>query len=65
MKISIVFRNKDETKPLWFEKMKEKISNYVTRQRRKTPVCSCRDFLEWNAFSIECACQDEVITIFS
>ena len=43
MKISIVFRNKDETKPLWFEKMKEKISNYVTRQRRKTPVCSCRD----------------------
>lgn len=46
MKISIVFRNKDETKPLWFEKMKEKISNYVTRQRRKTPVCSGRDFLE-------------------
>lgn len=40
MKISIVFRNKDETKPLWLEKMKEKISNYVTRQKRKNPVCS-------------------------
>lgn len=44
--------------------MKEKISNYVTRDKDEKLRFVRVDVLGWNAFSAECACQDKLIIIF-